>query len=188
MYTKYRLQPQIRSQRWGALLHRDGGPQPHNVHQVTIITINTLAAQLIRQRRWGELFCRGGVRQPRDVHQAPIITANSFATLGCVRSPRRRPTTARCTRSYLQHQINYQRRGVSLCRGGCRQPRDVHRVSIIASYQFAASGCVLPRRPPTTTRCTPMINYNNKFVRNVGVHCFAAAAPDNHAMYTKHKL
>ena len=31
-------------------------------------------------------------------------------------------------------------------------------------------------------------NYSGKFVRNVGMHCFTTAAPDNHVMYTKHKL
>ena len=74
-------------------LHRCAAVTPDNQ---TMHTKHQLQQQ-IRLHRWDGLLRRGGARQPRDAHQAPIIAANSFATLGCTASPRRHPTTTRCS-------------------------------------------------------------------------------------------
>ena len=72
---------------------------------------------------------------------------------------------------------------------GNNEPRRARWDALLGTDSFAALGCTAsPRRRPTTTRCTPNTNYSNRFVRSVGMHWFAAAAPDNPAMYTKQKL
>ena len=72
---------------------------------------------------------------------------------------------------------------------GNNEPRRARWDALLGTDSFAALGCTAsPRRRPTTTRCTPNTNYSSRFVRNVGMHCFAAAAPDNQAMYTTHQL
>ena len=89
----------------------------------------------------------------------------------------------------LKQQIRLHRWDGLLRRGGARQPRDAHQAQIIAANSFATLGYVAsPRRRPITTRCTPNTIYSSSFVRSVGMHCFAAAAPDNHAMYTEQQL
>ena len=87
-----------------------------------------------------------------------------FPALRRSAAPRRRPTTI----DFMQND-NYSRKFVPA--------------------PWTTSGvAAAPRRRATIIYIAQNNTYSSKFVRNVGSHCLAAVAPDNHAMYANHQL